>query len=369
MKLKTTIKTKPSLSVVLGPFVSLLEKPTESLLEQLEEEAQKNRCITHFVRRKPRFFFSEEIPQREIPFSQSQWESIMNQLKLELDEEELEVALAILHQLDHRGFFVGDEAQIAKEFGISKEFVEDLREFIMTELEPVGIASKGYEEFFCVQLRELYPEEKDLCQKVLEFLKTGVGDQRIKDIATRLRLTPFEGEQSPYKVGSVDVILERDQDGWLVLLMEDFIDFEVQEGEREEKERALRWKRLLNLRRKLLRGCINLVVERQEDFLLGVGPLKALELTEVAQKLGVSVSVISRLVSNKYVKTPTGIYPLRFFFQRRSKGGYSGEQVLRAMKEILQKHGKLSDAKVAELLKEKGIELSRRTVCKYRRML
>jgi RNA polymerase sigma-54 factor len=39
------------------------------------------------------------------------------------------------------------------------------------------------------------------------------------------------------------------------------------------------------------------------------------------------------------------------------------------MKEILQKHGKLSDAKVAELLKEKGIELSRRTVCKYRRML
>jgi RNA polymerase sigma-54 factor len=125
----------------------------------------------------------------------------------------------------------------------------------------------------------------------------------------------------------------------------------------------------LDLRRNLLRGCVNLVVERQEDFLLGVGPLKALELTEVAQKLGVSVSVISRLVSNKYVKTPTGIYPLRLFFQRRSKGGYSREQVLRAMKEILQKHGKLSDAKVAELLKEKGIELSRRTVCKYRRML
>jgi RNA polymerase sigma-54 factor len=111
------------------------------------------------------------------------------------------------------------------------------------------------------------------------------------------------------------------------------------------------------------------VVERQEDFLLGVGPLKALELTEVAQKLGVSISVISRLVSNKYVKTPAGIYPLRFFFQRRSKGGYSREQVLRAMKEILQEHGKLSDAKMAELLKEKGIELSRRTVCKYRRML
>jgi hypothetical protein len=70
---------------------------------------------------------------------------------------------------------------------------------------------------------------------VLEFLKTGAGDQRVKDIATRLRLTPFEGEQSPYKVGSVDVILERDQDGWLVLLMEDFIDFEVQEGERRRE--------------------------------------------------------------------------------------------------------------------------------------
>jgi RNA polymerase sigma-54 factor len=280
----------------------------------------------------------------------------MNQLKVELDEEELEVALAILHQLDHRGFFVGDEAKIAVEFGTSKEFVEDLREFIMTELEPVGIASKGYEEFFCVQLRELYPEEPNLCQKVSEeFLKTGAGNQRVKDIATRLRLTPFEGEQSPYKVGSVDVILERDQDGWLVLLMEDFIDFEVQEGEREEKERALRWKRLLDLRRNLLRGCINLMVERQEDFLLGVGPLKALELTEVAQKLGVSVSVISRLVSNKYVKTHTaGIYPLRFFFQRRAKGGYSREQVLRALKEILQKHGKLKRCQSGGAFKGKG---------------
>ncbi len=369
MKLKVVIKTKPNLSVVLGPFVRLLEKSADSLLQQLEEETQNNKCITHFFKRKPSFFSSETENQREVPFNQSLWESVINQLKVELDQEELDVALAILHQLDHRGFFVGNEEQIAKEFGTSKEFVEDLREFIMTEIEPIGIASKSYEEFFCVQLRDLYPEEQGLCQRVLEFLKSGVGDQRIKDIVSRLRLKPFEGENSPYKVGSVDVVIERDQDSWLVLLMEDFVDFAVEEGKGEEKEVALRWKRLLDLRKNLLRGCINLVIERQEEFLLGVGPLKALEITEVAQRLGVSVSVISRLVSNKYVKTPNGIYPLRFFFQRRSKGNYSREQILRAIKEILQKHGNLSDAKIAELLREKGIELSRRTVCKYRRML
>jgi hypothetical protein len=71
MKLKTTIRTKPNLSVVLGPFVGLLEKPTESLLEQLEEEAKKNRCITHFVRRKPRFFFSGEVHRGRYPLAKA----------------------------------------------------------------------------------------------------------------------------------------------------------------------------------------------------------------------------------------------------------------------------------------------------------
>jgi DNA-directed RNA polymerase specialized sigma54-like protein len=70
------------------------------------------------------------------------------------------------------------------------------------------------------------------------------------------------------------------------------------------------------------------VIERQEDFLLGVGPLKALELTEVAQKLGVSVSVISRLVSNKYVKHPPGSILLGSSFKGGPRGATAGSRSL-----------------------------------------
>jgi len=370
MKLQTAVKVKPSLNLVLGPYINLIAKDSNSFLQQLEEEAQRNHCITHLVARRPKFFFWQEEYKRDIPAPQSFWDNLMSQLRFELDGIELEIAQAILENIDHKGFFVGDEEQIAKDFGVHKDLVEDVREFIATEIEPVGIASKSYEEFFCIQLREMGMDKPELCQRIVEFIKKGKADGQVKDLLGRLRLRPIDADQSPYTVGSVDIILERDQDDWIILLMDDFVDFSVkEEGDKEQKEKALKWQKVLEIRRTVLRRCAQRIVQRQEGFLLKGEPLKPLKLSQLAEELGISVSLLSRLVSNKYVKTPVGIYPLRFFFKRESKGGYSTEEVLRAIREILQKHPKLSDAEVSLLLKGRGIDISRRTVCKYRKML
>ncbi|WP_448588619.1 RNA polymerase factor sigma-54 [Thermocrinis sp.] len=375
MKLKHTLKAKANLSILLGPQIKLLSKDIGTLLEELEREAKENSYVVHSFGKGLRSFFYEDQPHREVPARQQMWESVLSQLRAELDSFEFEIAQAILNNLDEKGFFVGNEEEVAKSLGIHKDVVEDIREFIMTELEPVGIASKSYEEFILVQIREMYPEDSELTKKVVEYFRTGKTDERLRKVLMSIRLTPFEQGEVVYRGGSVDLIIERDQDAWLILLADDFVEFSVDERtpqsqeEREKKSRALKIKSILDIRKNILKRSAELIVERQEGFLLGKDPLKALTLGELAQELGVSLSAVSRAISNKYVKTPVGVYPLRFFFQRRIKDGYSKEEILRAIKEVISEGEKLSDAKVCELLRKRGINIARRTVCKYRRML
>ncbi len=375
MQLKHVLKTKTNLAVLLGPQLKLLSKDIDALLEDLEKEEKENSYVVHFHRKGLRSFFCEEQPLAEPLAKQQLWESVLNQLKVELDEFEFEIARAILENIDHRGFFVGKEEDIAKSFNIHTEVVEDIREFIMTEVEPVGVASRDYKEFFLVQIKEMYPEKPELVERIIQYFSTGEKDEEINKLLNSLRLTPFDYGEVIYKGGSLDIIIERDQGDWLIFLADDFVEFSVDERtpsteeEKEKRNRALRIKSILKMRRKVLFRSAKLLVERQEEFLLGKGPLKALSLGELAQELNVSISTVSRAISNKYVKTPVGIYPLRFFFQRRTKDGYSKEQILRAIKEVLAEKENLSDSKICELLRERGINIARRTVCKYRKML
>ncbi len=376
MQLKHLLKVKTNLAVLLGPQLRLLSKGIGALLEELEKEEKENNYVLHFSGKGLRSFFYEERPLAEPSAKQQFWESILNQLKVELDEFEFEIAQTILENLDDRGFFIGSEEDIAKSFNVHREVVEDIREFIMTEIEPVGIASRDYREFILVQVKEIYPEKQELVEKLIEYFRTGKKDEEIKKLLSSLRLIPFDYGEVIYKGGSLDIIIEKDKDDWFIFLADDFIEFAVDEKklpnteeEKEKRNRALRIKAILEMRRRILMRSAQLLIERQEEFLLGKGPLKALTLGELAQGLDVSLSTVSRVVSNKYVKTPTGIYPLRFFFQRRTKDGYSKEEILRAIKDILAEEEKLSDAKICERLKERGINIARRTVCKYRKML
>ena len=120
------------------------------------------------------------------------------------------------------------------------------------------------------------------------------------------------------------------------------------------------------------------IFDQQTEFLQeGVKALKPLRMLEVADATGVHISTVSRAVSGKYVQTPHGIYPLRFFFS----GGTSKESgemasqasIKQRIKELVDKEdakSPLSDDRLAELLKEHdGISIARRTVTKYRKAL
>ena len=100
-------------------------------------------------------------------------------------------------------------------------------------------------------------------------------------------------------------------------------------------------------------------------------------MTEVAERLGVHVATVSRAVSEKWLQTPRGMYPLRRFFSGGRETGEEGQEksweaikeMLREIVEAEDKAKPLSDQKLADALKEKGVEIARRTVVKYREQL
>ena len=119
------------------------------------------------------------------------------------------------------------------------------------------------------------------------------------------------------------------------------------------------------------------VVDRQRGFLdEGPSGLKVLRMSELAEKLGCDPSTISRTVAEKYMQTPRGIYPLRYFFTGGTESSdgesTSWDSVKTRVKDIIEaedKHNPLSDEVVAAKLQAEGIEVSRRTIAKYRQQL
>jgi RNA polymerase sigma-54 factor len=130
-------------------------------------------------------------------------------------------------------------------------------------------------------------------------------------------------------------------------------------------------------RRGTIERVIRKVVEHQRDF-FDKGPelLRPLPMIQVADELGIHVATVSRAVADKYIQTPRGIFPLRRFFSGGTTTDDGEDMSWDAVKEKLKvvvanedKEKPLNDDEIADRLKEQGIELARRTVAKYRKIL
>lgn len=121
----------------------------------------------------------------------------------------------------------------------------------------------------------------------------------------------------------------------------------------------------------------NAIVKRQQHFLeFGAMAMKPLGLREIAQELGVHESTVSRVTSNKYIATPSGVFELKYFFSRamvsRSGGACSGTAIRGLVKEMIEREPSgqpLSDAEIARRLCAQGLTVARRTITKYRQAL
>jgi RNA polymerase sigma-54 factor len=116
------------------------------------------------------------------------------------------------------------------------------------------------------------------------------------------------------------------------------------------------------------------IVARQQDFLeLGIDQLKPMMIKEVAEEIGVHPSTVSRAVANKYVHTPQGVFELRYFFSESVQGPEGGGTSLlilkRRVKKLIEEEDPsrpLTDEQITRILQSQGIQVTRRTVAKYR---
>ena len=131
-------------------------------------------------------------------------------------------------------------------------------------------------------------------------------------------------------------------------------------------------------RQQTLLATMQAILDRQRDFFLtgDESRLRPMILRDIAEETGYDISTISRATSNKYVQTPYGVYPLKYFFSESMQSESGEEFSSREIKKILQesidnedKRAPLTDDKLCELLKEKGYAIARRTVAKYREQL
>ena len=342
-------------------------------------------------------------------------EHLMMQLGcLKLDDATRRCAETIISDLDSSGFFSHPLEQI-----LSPELLKVKDEALeaLHSLDPAGIAAEDYRESLCLQARDVGIEEREyaafrmMVYDALPLLRQGKTKEASQVMGTSVSeteclfsflktLTPYPGAR--FSSGPEQVIIPdlsiKQEDGRLVLRMNDStlpilsIDAGYQNmakeysgaSSRDEKEASSYLKKQiasgenlisqLELRRSTLEKVGKVLMQRQKGFFLfGKGSLKPLTLQDVASDIGVHATTVSRITTSKYIDTDFGILSLKSLFSS-SVGNSTGEDYSKtAVKEMVRKiieenttGKKLSDQKISDMLKDKGISCARRTVGKYR---
>ena len=158
------------------------------------------------------------------------------------------------------------------------------------------------------------------------------------------------------------------------MLVAEGTDKEVKEYVKERFRSAMQLMRNIAQRKSTILRTCDVIVRRQQEFLeQGIEALRPMMIKEVAEEIGVHPSTVSRAVANKYAHTPQGVIELRFFFSEGSNGPEGADTPLLVLKRKVRtliededSRHPLTDDQLAAMLQAQGIQLTRRTVAKYR---
>ena len=214
----------------------------------------------------------------------------------------------------------------------------------------------------------------------VEFIRTldPRPGQRYNETETRL-IEPdvaFVKRDDKYVVvmNEEDMPTLRLNQGYRKMLREKQTEKEVKEYVKERYKSAIQLLRNIEQRKNTIVRTCDVIVRRQQEFLEhGVNALKPMMIKEVAEEIGVHPSTVSRAVANKYVHTSQGVFELRFFFSEGVNGPEGGDLPLvllkRKVKKLIEEEDErkpLTDDQLAAELQRQGIQVTRRTVAKYR---
>ena len=221
------------------------------------------------------------------------------------------------------------------------------------------------------------PEEVMAAVEFIRTLDPRPG-QRYNHSETRL----IEPDVAFVKRDDVYIVVMNEEDmptlrlnqGYRKMLQQKQTEKEVKEYVKERYKSAIQLLRNIEQRKNTIVRTCEVIVRRQQEFLEhGVNALKPMMIKEVAEEIGVHPSTVSRAVANKYVHTSQGVFELRFFFSEGVNGPEGGDLPLvllkRKVKKLIEEEDErkpLTDDQLAAELQRQGIQVTRRTVAKYR---
>jgi RNA polymerase sigma-54 factor len=328
------------------------------------------------------------------------------------DPQDLSIAEILVGYLDEQGFLTTSLEEISTCFSLPVSKIRAVLD-VFKGFDPVGIASKNVQEVLLRQLA-VRGKSKSLAYKIIEKYFDDLLHNRLPQIQKALKVSAQKIHEviqneianlelhpgaafahSEAQTLVPDAALRQDGDLFVADVNEEFVhpirlnreylkmleDKSVPDESKEfikSKIVSGKWlMRNLHQRNETITKIANYLGKKQKEFFLGgTGTLTPLTMREVAAELELHESTIARAVADKYIDTPRGIYPFRFFFSNAytsEKGDdVSSKTVRNLVAQIINEEDKkkpLSDEAISKQVQSMGITCARRTVTKYRKEL
>lgn len=378
--------------------------------------------------------YSDDDEDRSIPYAQgvSFIDFLESQLHtFRLDEEEFQIAEFVIGNLDDDGYLrrelqaVVDDLAFTQNIYSDKNEVERLLTQYIQKLDPIGVGARDLQECLRIQLVNKTPQTEatelalELITKSFEsftkkhykrlMLKHDVTEEQLKDAISEIeKLNPKPGKSFGGNTKAVEQITPdftiRIVDGELELTINgrnvpelrvsnayaEMLDTykNTEKKSTEQKEAVLFVKQKLDAakwfidavtqRRNTLLVTMQSIMDFQEEYFLtgDETKIKPMILKDIADRIDMDISTVSRVANSKYVNTPYGTFLIKDLFSESLTNDEGEEVSTREIKRILQdviaeedKRKPLTDEKLTEILKEKGYPIARRTIAKYREQL
>lgn len=392
-----------------NPLLEQIEQDESPEIEEVREELKDHEIdapLEDLYSDESLYYLSEERKEIPLPERHTLIENLINQLSdIQLDDLQFEIGEEILWNTNERGYLDTDLVLIADRYDLLEEEVEPILKKIQ-RLSPKGIASRDLQECLSIQLEE---EKDSLAYKIVseyfddfmhkrysKILDKLVCDDKSLQSAiqkiSHLNPRPGEGFRDRFQVVIPDVIITEDGDEWLITTNDGGVpelriskDYEKQLkiGKFEkaaqkfikEKVDAANWFiEAIKERRVTMVNVTKTIIELQPEWFSGdMSFLRPLKLQDIADKINMDISTISRSTRGKYVDTPYGVFELKHYFTdsiELKNGKVLGTFVIKKSLEkiIVQEDKKnpFSDDLLVKKLEKVGYTLARRTIAKYR---
>jgi RNA polymerase sigma-54 factor len=257
--------------------------------------------------------------------------------------------------------------------GHTAEVISDAVQIVDQHLRPLQL--KQHKEIGKILGRPI-----EAVQAALEFIKTLDPRPGLRYNKVQPRL--IEPDVAFVKHGDEWLVVMNDEDlptlrlnpAYKRLLTKESNDKDTRNYVKERYKSAIQLIKNIEQRKQTIMKVCYAIVGRQQDFLeRGIDQLKPMMIKEVAEEIGVHPSTVSRAVANKYAHTPQGVFELRYFFSESVNGPEGGATSLlilkRRVKKLIEEEDPtrpLTDEQITRILQSQGIQVTRRTVAKYR---